>query len=160
WRSQARCFFTGQIDSPLMLRPGGPAKTMGIRFHPDGAARVFAGPMHELSGRFMPLEDLSKRLSRSLQDALEALDPVAAVEAALLSAAGTFARGDQLIGEAVRSITLAGGASDVATLARELGVSTRQFERRFSAAVGLPPKVFCRIQRFTNVFHALEDPSC
>jgi AraC-like DNA-binding protein len=159
WRSQARCFFAGQFDSPLMLKPRGPARTLGIRFHPDGAARIFAAPMHELSGRFTPIEDLSMKLSRSLQDALGAPDPVAAVETALLSTAETSARRDQLIGEAVRTIAFARGASDIGVLARGLGLSTRQFERRFSAVVGLPPKVFSRIQRFTNVLHALEDPS-
>jgi AraC-like DNA-binding protein len=159
WRSQARCFFAGQIDSPLMLRPKGPSRMLGIGFRPHGAASLFAAPMHELSGRFTPVEDLSMKLSSNLQDALEARYPIVAVEAALLSAATMSSRGDELIGDAVRNITLASGASDIAALACELGISTRQFERRFSAAVGLPPKIFCRIQRFTSVLHALEKPS-
>jgi AraC-like DNA-binding protein len=160
WRLQSRCFFAGQIDSPLMLRPKGPAKMLGIGFHPDGAAGIFAEPMHELGGRFTPIEDLSTGLSRNLENALESPDPIAAVESALLSVVGSSTRRDQLIGEAVRRLTVARGSSDIAVLARELGLSTRQFERRFSAAVGLPPKVFSRIQRFTNVFRALERPSC
>jgi AraC-like DNA-binding protein len=143
-----------------MLRPNGPAKMLGVGFHPDGAANLLGQPMHELSGRFTPVEDLTKRLARSLDQALEAPDPVAAVEAALLSAEKTSRGGDPLIAEAVRRITLAKGGTDVAALARDLGISTRQFERRFGAAVGLPPKVFCRIQRFATVFRVLGEPSC
>jgi AraC-like DNA-binding protein len=37
----------------------------------------------------------------------------------------------------------------------ELGVSIRQMERRFNAGVGLPPKLFCRMQRFVQVFRAI-----
>jgi AraC-like DNA-binding protein len=158
WRGQPRSFLAGQIDGPLMLRPRGPAKMLGIRFRPDGAARLLAWPMHELSGRFTSIECLNNTLSRRLDRALEGPDPVAAVEAALLSVAETSHSGDPLTGEAVRRITLAKGGVDLAALARDLGLSIRQFERRFGTAVGLPPKVFCRIERFTNVFHLLGEP--
>jgi len=159
WHGQPRCFFAGQIDGPLILRPRGRARVLGIRFHPDGAARIFAQPMHELCGRFTPVEDLSTQLSRRLQDALGSPDPMQAVEAALLTADQTSRGGDRLITEAVRKITVANGCSDVASLARDLGLSTRHFERRFHAAVGLAPKVFCRIHRFTQVFRVLGEPS-
>src|SRR5450755_4993950 len=76
WRGQPRCFLAGQIDGPLLLRPNGPAKMLGIGFHPHGAARVFAQPMHELSGRFTPVEDLSPALSRNLNQAMESPDPI------------------------------------------------------------------------------------
>jgi methylphosphotriester-DNA--protein-cysteine methyltransferase len=59
-----------------------------------------------------------------------------------------------LVAEAVRRITLAKGASNLVALARELGLSLRQLERRFHETVGLSPKLFCRIQRFNNVFTA------
>jgi len=155
WRRQPRCFLAGQIDGPLLLRPSRPARMLGIGFHPHGAAKLLALPMHELSGRFTPVEDLSQALARNLHRALEMPDPVAAVEAALLSAANTARRGDLLIEEAVRRIARTKGATDLAAMARDLGLSTRQLERRFHAAVGLPPKLFCRIERFNNVFRTL-----
>lgn len=155
WRRQPRCFLAGQIDGPLLLRPSSAARMLGIGFHPHGAARVFAPPMHELSGQFAPVEDLSPALARDLRRALEMPDPVPAVEAALGAAADGIRRSDTAIEEAVRRVTAAKGATDLARLARDLGLSTRQFERRFHAAVGLPPKLFCRIERFNNVFRAL-----
>jgi AraC-like DNA-binding protein len=159
WRSQPRSFLAGQIDGPLLLRPRGPAKMLGVRFHPHGAARVLAPPMHDLSGRFTPLDALSPALSRELERALESAQPVAAVEAALLSAAEASGDGDVLVAEAVRRITIERGAADLAALARELGLSIRQLERRFHLHVGLSPKLFCRMQRFNGVFRALgEEP--
>jgi hypothetical protein len=62
---------------------------LGIGFHPHGAASLFPQPMDELSGQFTPLEDLSLPRSRELNRALELPDPVAAVEAALLSTRNT-----------------------------------------------------------------------
>jgi AraC-like DNA-binding protein len=160
WHGQPRYFLAGQIDSPLLLRPRGPGKVLGIRFHPHGAARVLAGPMHELGGRFTAVEDISPALSRDLTRALESPCPIAAVESALLSAEDSCRGGDLLVGEVVGRITAARGAVDLAALAREFGLSVRQLERRFQATVGLAPKLFCRIQRFNQVFRRLGQPSC
>ena len=38
-------------------------------------------------------------------------------------------------------------------------VWSRQFERRFQTSVGLPPKLFCRIRRFRQIFELLEQES-
>jgi AraC-like DNA-binding protein len=153
WQQQPRCFLAGQIEGPLLLRPKGLAKMLGIRFRPHGAAGVFSAPMNELSGRFTSVEDLAPALARDLNRALESPDPIASTETALLAAEKDT---DALIAEAVRRITLARGASDLGNLARELGVSVRQLERRFEAQVGLPPKLFCRMQRFMDVFRVLQ----
>lgn len=157
WQGQPRCFLAGQIDGPLLLKPKGPTKMLGIRFHPHGVAMLFGEPMYELNGRFTPLEDLSPELVRNLNQALGSPDPISMVEAALLSASSGTLGGDELVAEAVRRIGYARGASDIAALGRELGVSTRQLERRFQRAVGLAPKLFSRIQRFSNVFRLLQE---
>lgn len=156
WRAQPCCFLAGQIDGPLLLRPAGPAKMLGIGFHAHGAANLFRQPMNELSGRFTPVEDLSRSLMGNLNHALESNDPVSAVEAALLR----HNAGDLLAAEAVRRIDLASGALELGRLSRDLGLSIRQFERRFLTAVGLAPKVYCRIQRFKKVFGVIGQPAC
>ncbi len=96
--------------------------------------------MHELSETFTLLEDLSPTLSRHVNRTLASPDPIAGAEAALLSAARISHGSDPIVAEAVRRITLACGATDLAALAPELGVSMRQLERRFRAGVGVAPK--------------------
>jgi methylphosphotriester-DNA--protein-cysteine methyltransferase len=76
----------------------------------------------------------------------------------LLSAANH--RPDLLVAEAVRRIDRANGAVDLGRLARDLGLSIRQLERRFLTAVGLAPKIYCRIQRFKKVFGVIGQPAC
>jgi AraC-like DNA-binding protein len=152
WRGQPPYFFAGQIEGPLLLRPNGPAKMLGIRFHPHGAASLLAHPMHELKAKFTPMEDLSPALSRDLDRALDSREPIPAVEAALLSAVNNSANCDRIVAEAVRRITLAKGATDLSALAHDLGVSVRQLERRFQAAVGLPPKLFAACSALITFF--------
>src|SRR6185369_16293025 len=64
---------------------------------------------------------------------------------------------DDLVTEAVGQITRTWGMLDLASLAGHLGISSRQLERRFERRVGLPPKLFGRMQRFQRVFHQIED---
>jgi AraC-like DNA-binding protein len=156
WQRQPRIFLAGQLDGPLLLRPCGPASMLGIRFHPDGAARLLGQPVDEFSGRIIPIDLLSPALQRDFEGALESPDPIVAVESALLRLENMSRGADLLVGEAVLQITLARGNADLGGLARELGISARQFERRFLARVGLPPKLFCRIQRFNNILRAIE----
>ena len=158
WRPQPRSFLAGQIDGPLMLRPGGPARMLGIGLHPHAAARIFRQPMGELAKLFTPVDDLSIPLSRHLEQALNSTVPIAAVEQALLAAAGT-SRPDQVIESALRCISASHGAVDIGRMSRDLGISLRQFERRFQSVVGLTPKLFCRVQRFNQVCGLLKQPS-
>ena len=51
------------------------------------------------------------------------------------------------------------GVGRVSTIATASGLSTRQFERRFLAQVGVPPKLYARIIRFNAVLdHKLRFP--
>jgi len=138
WVRQPRCFLAGQLTGPLLLRSNGLAKIIGIRFRADGARRVFGVPMQELTDTFLPLDRFDARSVREAEALLHAGDE------------------DFTIAESVRRATAAHGLVDIARLARDLHLSTRQFERRFRDAVGITPKLFCRIQRFQRVFREIE----
>jgi AraC-like DNA-binding protein len=153
WHRQPRIFFAGQIRGPLLLRPSGRARILGVRFTPHGAAAILDPPMHQLAGRFTPIDDFSPALHRALDRALNSPNPIPAVETALLHA---HRESDALLTYAVREVTRTWGALDLAVLAGDLGLGVRQLERRFNSHVGLAPKLFCRMQRFVQVFRALE----
>jgi len=144
WRPQPAAFFVGQLTGPLHIRPAGPARIMGIRFRPESAAALLRLPMHELNGREVPLSDLPRAL-HSLADAPESISRLAQTCAP-----------DLHIREAVRLIDACAGVVDLARVAGRVGLGIRQFERRFKDAVGISPKLFCRIQRFQRVFHQIE----
>jgi len=156
WRLQPSAFLAGQITGPLLLRPSGAASVIGIRFRPHGAQHLFRTRMDELTGTMCPLADLSPLLSREFDRVVESdsMDPVTINRALLQHDRG--AQPDSLLAEAVRRMIACGGVLELARLAGQLGISLRQFERRFRAAAGISPKLFCRMQRFQRVFQAIE----
>src|SRR5689334_21270985 len=100
WRQQPQSFLVGQLTGPLQVRPAGPARIMGIRFRPEGAAALLRLPMHELTGCEVSLQDLPAALRSP--DSLDRLVRNCKV--------------DRLAREAVRLIEAGGGAVDVARL--------------------------------------------
>jgi AraC-like DNA-binding protein len=62
---------------------------------------------------------------------------------------------DQKVLEAVARIEESRGEIRIAALADELGLSTRQFERRFKNSAGLTPKQYVRARRFRAAAAAL-----
>jgi AraC-like DNA-binding protein len=52
------------------------------------------------------------------------------------------------------SILYRRGSIQVPALAQRAGMSTRQFERRFTREIGLPPKLYARIARFESALES------
>src|SRR5687767_5271568 len=84
WSRQPVCFLAGQLTGPLMLRPNGSAKMIGVRFSPHGTARLFRNPMQELANCFAPVAELRPGLAREL----ERVNSISALDALLAEAAG------------------------------------------------------------------------
>jgi AraC-like DNA-binding protein len=162
WEPQPECFFVGQISGPMLLRPTGRTNTLGIRFHPHGASRLFRLPLEELSGRSIPLLDLLPALDRELsavRDLPTTSLQLKHVDRVLQRRLVRNARKDHIVEAAVSEIIASGGVVETAGLADRLGISLRQLQRRFKDEVGIGPKLLSRIQRFQRVFRALES-SC
>jgi len=157
WSLQPSVFFAGQITGPLLLRPTGPVDMLGIRFRPHGASHLLRERMDRLTGIMCPVSDLSPVLSRELERFGEPHPvDIGSIERALLKLDRSSPAPDPLAAEAVSQIVASAGIIDVGGLADRLGLSLRQLERRFRNVVGLPPKLFCRMQRFQKVFHAID----
>jgi AraC-like DNA-binding protein len=160
WQLQPEIFFVGQITGPFLVRPAGPARTIGVRFRPEGASRLLGLPMFELNDLAVALEDISpvlyRRLNR-LKELRSLTDQLTALEQTLLR----WSRdrdGDRLVSIAVTEFERTHGVLGVRRIADLLGLSSRQFERRFRNAVGISPKLFSRMQRFQKVLQTIDSP--
>jgi AraC-like DNA-binding protein len=142
WHAQPRCFFAGQITGPLLLRPAGPSRILAASFRPHGLA-VLGIPARDLTGHFEPAD----HLFRDVQD-------VRGLEAALLRLAHRPA--DRIVELAIAELSASRGMLDIASLARDFGLSTRHLERRFLECVGIAPKLYARMRRFQSVWPAIE----
>ena len=161
WSRQPQSFLVGQITGPMLIRPGGPTRTFGVRFHPHGAAQLLKLPIHEVTDSVVPLEDISQQLRRHFEPIVEPRsvpEQFAALDQAMRTLAAQTVAEDSLVIRAVEQFEHSGGKARISHLAERSGVSTRQLERRFRDAVGISPKLFCRMQRFQRIFSRMEAP--
>jgi AraC-like DNA-binding protein len=121
-----------------------------VRLTPQGAS-CFGVPASELASRNVGLHDLiGPARARDVTAAIEGaagVEQATAVVERLLLALG-FAP-DPIVERAVAMIRPSGDEEmQVAAIARILGLSERQLERRFRDRVGVSPKLFASLRRF------------
>ncbi len=150
----------GILASTVKIEYRGPVNTFGIRFHPARGAAFFRQRATALTNRLRPLMEVSRTIDAAFSKLLEGgwrpdhetsraaldqmlLDQLAAsspVDAAVVAITDELTRGEPL--------------TTVAEMAREIRLSSRQVQRRFVAAVGIPPKQFVRVIRFARLWQA------
>jgi AraC-like DNA-binding protein len=132
-------------DTAARLELRGPGDVLvGIRFLP-GAGGVLGVPLDALRDlRVDPVE-----VDRAF-DLDSELTPAEVVERFVSAAAGR--QPDPLAAAAARRL----GRESVPDLAHDLGLSERQFRRRFQAASGYGPKAFARVLRFDGFVRAID----
>jgi AraC-like DNA-binding protein len=130
-----------------------PARSVGVHFRPGGAAAVLGVPAPTLAERHTPLADLWGARALGLRDALlDARTPDAALDR--LAAALPSPRPlHPAVGHALAR--LSGGNVRVDIVRAETGYSNRRFIELFHQAVGLTPKMYCRVRRFQGALARL-----
>jgi len=132
-----------------------------VRFTPEGAA-CLGVPVAELTGCSVALDAVLPRariaqVHEELGEARDAAARVAIVERWL---AELPYQGDPLVTRATTLLSHTHDEASVSAVAAVLGVSERQFERRFTARVGVTPKRFATLRRFERaVARAASAPS-
>lgn len=149
----------GQLTGPLFVQPAGPVSTMGVRFLPGGAYPFFGTSLDALTDRLATFGEIwggeGCRLEERLMMAGDDAERVRVAEEFLLSRVRAGGRRDERIEVAAREIRQRRGRVSVSALGRALGLSPRQVERRFCAALGIGPKSLCRVMRFQAVVRAI-----
>jgi AraC-like DNA-binding protein len=159
---QPAVLFAGQLRHRLILRPTGAIAVLGVRLHPFGAAAFLRIPQQETAGLTLSVDLLSPALMRDLAPLRESgAGPADAVRPAqdILLRHLDAARIDPRVRGAASRLTPASacdGAFSVESVAREMGLTRRHLERRFLLQVGITPKRFARIARFSRAVQALD----
>ena len=148
----------GLLSKALRLAYDGPIDTFGIRFHPAAGPSFFGRTGRSLLDRIMPLAEVSSSLDRALDGALRDAGDLASprwrttVTDLLLAEKQRSLPRDLPIARAVERLMTSGEEPTVAELADDVGLSPRQLQRRFLAAVGVAPKRFLRVTRFAKIW--------
>lgn len=149
----------GQQEQAVRLRLDRGVQLLGIRARPAAGAALLGSSPLDFAGGIMPLRDACPELMSALAPACASrradMAAVTSVLGALAGRRRTVAAPDVVADFAVREILASRGSVRVAALAARLDISTRQLERRFALAVGLPPKRWARVARFRAVTEAI-----
>lgn len=129
---------------------------MGARLKPGGAAAFFPGDMSQFTDQVTPLHTIlgpaaAAELHAALSAATDDAARFTALEGFLLQRLTESRPGLDLALAAVERIQAAGGNLTIAELSAELSVSHKHLIDVFAATVGLRPKQFARVIRFSTM---------
>lgn len=149
-RARAELLVCGRID------------TFTIHFQPSGFHRLFGVPMTELTDFSYEAEAVIgaglPKVEQELGDTPRFAERVEIIERRLIGMLGPRSASDP-VAIAANSLFAKDGICRVSAMAAHSGLSERQFQRRFLAQVGVPPKLYARIIRFNAALdHKLRWP--
>jgi AraC-like DNA-binding protein len=151
-RRQPRGLLVGQLTQAIRLREGPAVGVIAARLRPAAVGILFRTHAPELTDRTVDLRDLAGHDGRDLVDAVASARTTAgrilALEAFLVSRISEAGILDRQIAAAAELLKRRGGIARISRVADAVAMSPRHLQRRFTDAVGLPPKQFARILRF------------
>ena len=151
----------GQLTRPLVLQSSLDAGMFGIRFQPHGMTPFISAPMKSLTDARIAAVDLFKGIDQLVEEMLRSSNDERRVAACnrFLIRSLDFDRENVGIQRALDRIWLSRGRISVKSLSELMGVSRRSLELTFQKAVGISPKMYCRVVRFRNVYDAMSNES-
>lgn len=146
-------FASGQFTANYHLEVNGKIGMIGAVLHPASLYNFFGFPMPELVNQRM---DLAKVLGESIQATHRSLkgscDPekkVLILETFLETFLPAAKSKLSIIDEAIDFIHTKAGMVSIEEVLRQFSVSRRYLEKRFLEKVGISPKLYARIKRFS-----------
>jgi AraC-like DNA-binding protein len=136
-----------------------PGVVVGVAFRPGAAAAILGVPIVELTDRHVPIDEVwGARGDRLREQLLAAGSPVnifRVLERELTARLERPLLIHPAVAEALAVNSNTWPLARVADIQRRVGYSPRHFIALFRAAVGLTPKHYYRVKRFTAVLRSL-----
>lgn len=160
-RQQPRTLLAGQMTRPVTAVATGDVDLIGVRFWPGRAGASLRTPMWTLRDQLVSASDVMPTLD-ALSDDLRNIGRNARLEFLWRDLIHRFSavRPDRLavVDRAVSMIHATNGVVRVDAVARRIGTTRRQLERRFRDEVGLTVKDLARIARLHAALRLIESP--
>lgn len=161
WELQAKEIIAGQIRNYFFLENTGESKMFAIKFQPWALQELFQLDIFSITNQVIECPNEIKGLLSSVQEVvtseLEFEKKVTQVERWFLE----FLKDNEIqIDEkykVVESILENKGNIQLTELQTEFNISERSLERYFKTYVGLSPKFYSRIIRFSHIFQLVQE---
>ncbi|MBB6131161.1 AraC family transcriptional regulator [Mucilaginibacter lappiensis] len=125
----------------------------GVRLYPYAVSQMLNIPANELVNHVFDFSDLfrqeGKDLAEQVYNAVTTPERITRVSDYLIKK--TSGKQVDPVKYFVDQVIGHRGDMDITTMQRASGLSVKQFERRFKAITGFPPKYFARISRFQAI---------
>jgi AraC-like DNA-binding protein len=152
----------GPWTDPFLVRLPAGTSIVGARLHPGRAPAILGIPAAELLNQSLPLHEVwgakAARFTFPRDEAILVPQKSAFAEA-LVRATASATPADDAVIAGIRWLARH-PHGHIEQLSRWIGVSHRQLQRRFSAAVGYGPKMFQSVLRFQRLLNFAGRPTC
>jgi AraC-like DNA-binding protein len=164
WQQQSMRLLAGQIRQHFFLENTGISGILGIKLKPAALTHLFNLEMHDYTDKVV---DLEAGIGNHLQPLEQALfhtrdheEMVSLCDQHFEQAVKQAAYQPSPIDQAVALIFSKQGMVNVADMTAATDIGERQLERLFKKYIGLSPKFYARVIRFSTIFQLIqqEDP--
>lgn len=143
-------------EPSVMQFTAGPFSSIQVAFKPHALYSVFHIDSSTLRGGFwLPEEFGGAHLTKPLVSARSDGERITILSEFLIARLAQGMRRDELVEASLASIHERIETISVHELAETLNISQRQFEKRFSRVVGMPPKLYIRIKRVNEALQLI-----
>lgn len=158
---QSLSFIHGQLKHFFELEPTGRVGIFSTRFHPAGLQPFIDFDVDTFTGKTLTVTEVwgdeGTSLATAIQKCATHEERVVVLEGFLLKKRDVLKVDNAPVEYCVDAMLASVGDVSIEKLAEELNISKRQLERRFTAAVGITPKLLARIIRFQNILQLIEN---
>ena len=157
WEVQSSLLFSNQISKYFFLENTGTSGMIGIKLHPASFYEIFGNEMSGYTDKVFTLADIIPdeiaALGETKKNEIDVLEKIKIIEDWLLN---KNRKTEALVRSIIDTILAESGKVDIEGLAQKNNISLRQLERQFKKVVGISPKFYSRIIRFSNIFTLME----
>jgi AraC-like DNA-binding protein len=160
WEQQANNLLAGQITKFFFLENSGNSDILGIKLAPAAVTHLFGTNMSALCDRVVSLEEVDHpwllKIHALIREANTHESRIQIFNQQLIDLQSQLSEDDPLE-QAIKIIHESHGVIAVAALCQQCGFSERQAERLFKRCIGLPPKFYARVVRFSHIFQVAQE---
>ena len=161
WELQSKSLLAGQIRNHFFLENTGVSGIVGIKLKPTALTHLYALFMQELTDRVVDISSLLGDHFSSTEEKLRAAithdERIQLLNDHFQKLLSTITYKETAADRAIELIFSQHGMIPVSAIARVAGVGERQLENLFKKYVGLSPKFFTRIIRFSYIFQLIQE---
>lgn len=153
-------FLVGVTRETTVWKISGETDIFQVRLKPEGFIQLFNRPLADFFNTFVDLKDLlgwkGMHLLEQLRAANDDMARIAVVESFFQQQLRATASENVYFLEALQRIRQAADHLSIESLSKSLHVGERQLQRIFKEKLGLSPKMYHRIVRFSHAYHAIQ----